>query len=95
MSLHTRGDAVERRNAPRCRSSGTLRASLDFVFYYGAVGGTDFSSPEEPPKVAAAAGEETPQEPTRLVNQFKVHRGERPRICVGAAPSRDAVSTYT
>lgn len=86
---------MERRNAPRYRSGGILRATLSFVFYNGAVGGTDFSSPEEPPKVAAATGEETPQEPTRLVNQFKVHRGERPRICVGAAPRRDCVSSYT
>lgn len=60
MSQLPRGDAVERRNAPRYRSSGTLRATLDFVLYNGALGGTDFSSPEEPPLVAAATGEETP-----------------------------------
>ena len=57
--------------------------------------GLTFRAPRSRRRWRAAEGEETPQEPTRLVNQFKVHRGERPRDSVDAALSRDAVSTYT
>ena len=45
MSLHTRGDAVERRNAPRYRSSGTLRVSLLFDFITERLAGLTFRAP--------------------------------------------------